>query len=65
VDRVVFDIVISVFWSIELHNKGMGYAVLYLVISKGQFLLCTVQSRTFMFSGELFVPPVNDLMYGF
>lgn len=65
---VVFDIIIPIPFRVELDNERMCQSMLYLPVSL-YFLFCFVRSyflgsRTLWGSGELLIPPVNDLMYG-
>lgn len=63
VDRVVLDVVVAVLGGVEFDDKGVrdvGLGRVSFVQSKSKI----GTSRTFIFSGEISIPPRILLMYG-
>lgn len=60
---IFFDVIVSVFWCLELSDKSVGNSILPPCVSEpsssGKW-----RSLTCKPSDELSVPPVSDLMYG-
>lgn len=61
--RILAHVVVSVFFALELYHKTVRKSTLPVVISVDVRSRCN--SHTAWPSGLLFLPPENDLMYGF